>query len=1238
MYNCLRILSRMGHLCILIVYAHKNIMFLRGGNIMKQFKKPLAVILAVLVVIGSISLAFAIKYPYDNTELNLKSSVAYYRDSTDVTNTNIEPGGTLTAKVSFTTDFVLIPDFQIVYLYDKNVFTLAPTPVETDVTASTPVKLIAGGLHLKYRSGDNLNDGTVAATSISSHVSDDIKSNYGYIEIIAEPVDSDTARKFAGEEVFSIDFTVKSAAEIANASKNRYVLAPAALAQDFSHSDGTYLSTAEVVIDEDLLTDFSVDANAGTVSYSQIYDYGPDYYDASAVFKAYNIRNLLTTDSSEHTDEGGNFVNFEGKARFDAAIASGVTLKGNTNGIYDATGVITASVADADVPKAADIGGTTDYEFVGWSTAKVTAPVDQGGTKYYYGDITKQTTTYTYGDFTTTPDEVDNTYYAIFKAADTQYKVEVYTYDLNADGTQATTSTQIDAGTWTNGTVGDVKKVSDVYTTVPAGYEIANPDDSITLDVLSQKDNNILKVYLNRKAYEVNWVVNKNGTDESAADPQNVLFGAPLSALTDPVLDMAGKYYGYTESGWPDHSTGTMPAETVTYKNNLTPKDIPVNFDLGEGTGTAPTASPAKYDAAIGAVTEGNVTPPGGKLLEGWTYTKPDGTTSDPIDTAAIAALVANKDVFQTPVESGITFTAKYKDKADGTIRYYKDENKTPENLLAEIPGYEGEDVPAGSTPANPADTIDKKFVGWSEPLPATFPGAPLDIVGIWEDVAKVTVTYKFADGSADQTFTDYPTTPYTAPANSIIDGYTTAWSETLTAIPNADTTVTETKTPKDVTFTFDPDNGSDPTTETVKYDSAVPKPSDPSKPNTDFDGWYFPDGVTKYDFDKTPEENFKAAGIPYSPTIKLKPIYAVTDKYYIATGVNNDGTFKYEEYKSFRDKDGKYTVPEVPAMEGFTVKGWTLDGAAVTPDGTFAANSRKFYADYELNKYKAVYKVDGVVYAEYEIPFASEVTKPADPTKPADENGEFIFSGWTPQVPATMPAKDLEFNGSFTQKGNDYVVKFVDGERVISAQTLKAGDPIVLPEEPQRFGYKFTGWTPDVPATMPAEDLTFTATWETDTQFLALVIGGAVVAGGVVATVSAANAALITGAAIVGGIALIGGTVYIAKNTYTVCYIVDGAEYKTYKVLAGTKIPVPADPTKDGSEFAGWTPDIPDVMPENDLTFEATWCGENDREPAQVDNDIPNTGSATAGVAAFAVISASAAAAYVITKKKRED
>ena len=58
------------------------------------------------------------------------------------------------------------------------------------------------------------------------------------------------------------------------------------------------------------------------------------------------------------------------------------------------------------------------------------------------------------------------------------------------------------------------------------------------------------------------------------------------------------------------------------------------------------------------------------------------------------------------------------------------------------------------------------------------------------------------------------------------------------------------------------------------------------------------------------------------------------------------------------------------------------------------------------------------------------------------------------------------------------YTVKWiVDG--VTTAVEYKLGETIALPEEPVKDGYVFTGWCPEVPATMPAYDCEFTAVFE---------------------------------------------------------------------------------------------------------------------------------------------------------------
>jgi len=103
-----------------------------------------------------------------------------------------------------------------------------------------------------------------------------------------------------------------------------------------------------------------------------------------------------------------------------------------------------------------------------------------------------------------------------------------------------------------------------------------------------------------------------------------------------------------------------------------------------------------------------------------------------------------------------------------------------------------------------------------------------------------------------------------------------------------------------------------------------------------------------------------------------------------------------------------------------------------------------------------------------------SAVTAPADPTKDG-----FIFDGWQPAVPATMPVDDVTCVAQWAV--NTYNAIFmVDGAVYATVPTV-FGAAIAPPANPAKFGYVFTGWDP-VPGTMGAADETFTALFEDST------------------------------------------------------------------------------------------------------------------------------------------------------------
>ena len=108
-------------------------------------------------------------------------------------------------------------------------------------------------------------------------------------------------------------------------------------------------------------------------------------------------------------------------------------------------------------------------------------------------------------------------------------------------------------------------------------------------------------------------------------------------------------------------------------------------------------------------------------------------------------------------------------------------------------------------------------------------------------------------------------------------------------------------------------------------------------------------------------------------------------------------------------------------------------------------------------------------------------IATPADPVKEG-----YTFDGWSPDVPDTMPAKDITFTAVF--KVNTYMVKWIDDGKETQSSVV-FGQTITKPDDPVKEGYTFNGWSPDVPDTMPAKDMTFTALFEKNAELTTVVI-----------------------------------------------------------------------------------------------------------------------------------------------------
>ena len=393
----------------------------------------------------------------------------------------------------------------------------------------------------------------------------------------------------------------------------------------------------------------------------------------------------------------------------------------------------------------------------------------------------------------------------------------------------------------------------------------------------------------------------------------------------------------------------------------------------------------------------------------------------------------------------------------------------------------------AVTAPTEPTKT-GYTFAGWDKEIPTTMPAEDITIKALWT-INKYMLTYKVDGEVYKQYEIEYNAaiTPETEPTK---EGYTfSGWSEIPATMPANDVEVNGTFTINQYKVSFVVD-GVTVKEETLNYGSSITVPDDPTKTGHTFTGW-----------NPAIDATVPAHDVTYVAQFSINQ-YTIT----FDTDGGNEIAPITQNYNT------AITAPANPTKTGYTFAGWDL---------------------WTINKYMLTYKVDGEVYKQYEVEYNATITPEAVPVKEGHS-----FSGWS-EIPATMPANDVEVNGTFTI--NQYKVSFVVDGVTVKEETLDFGSAIVAPENPIKIGHTFTGWNPAIDAMVPAHDVTYIA------QF--------------------------------------------SVNQYTITFDTDGgSEIAPITQDYNTAITAPANPTKTGYTFAGWDKEIPTLMPAEDITINALW------------------------------------------------
>ena len=650
-----------------------------------------------------------------------------------------------------------------------------------------------------------------------------------------------------------------------------------------------------------------------------------------------------------------------------------------------------------------------------------------------------------------------------------QWDINTYTVTWKV-GDDFTTTTEVKYGE---------ALVAPEYTPA-AGYDFEWVDVPATMPA---NDALVISGKLTAKTYTVTWKVNGE-----IVGTTTVTFGEAIAdyEYTAPA--------GYTFGGWTD-KPDTMPANDIVVNGTTVANGHKVVWKVnGEKVGETVVS----YGDAIA---DYDYTAPEGYEFSGWT---------DKPETMPDSEIVVNG----TTTPKTYTVTWKVGDDFTTTTEVrYGEALAAPAYTPAAGYDFEWVDVPE-TMPANDALVISGKLTAKTYTVTWKVNG---EIIG--------TTTETFGEAIADYA--------YTAPT-----GYTfSGWTDKPDTMPADDALVINgTNVANKYTVKFVDADGAEISSDEFEFGSDITAPTITVPDGMTLVGWIDDDGEAFTG--KVPAKN-----VTYKPTIVSDDNVPYAIEIYLE---NVDGVYELSGSTSLTGTTGQ----SVSAVAG-EVTGFTFNAAESTLTATVAGDgSTKLVLKYSRNVYTATF--DGV---EYTVRYGAALPD----VTPADKTG-MEFVGWVDaqgnKAPATMPANDLALTSKW--EAVEYTITYiVNGQKTV--ETYKYGDTVIAPADPVVDKMTFTGWSMEIPTTMPAENLIIIASFEST------------------------------------------GTV----DAYTVTFWADGVEFQKTLVKVGSEITLPTNPpTKEFYVFKGWK-DVPAVMPANDIDIYA----EFERVPVTL---IPKAGSTT--------------------------
>ena len=783
----------------------------------------------------------------------------------------------------------------------------------------------------------------------------------------------------------------------------------------------------------------------------------------------------------------------------------------------------------------------------------------------------------------------DLTFNAKFSAGEVSYTVE--TYVMGLDGQYGAADSKNVAAT----TGAEITLTPDAR----EGFTVAG--ESVLTGTVAADSSLVLKVYYSRNQYKLT----VDGTTTE------VYYGAALE-IADPEART-----GYTFAGWKPAAPATMPANDVTLESQWTEND----------------ADYTAYDAAVKAAQA--------KQAESDYAARYTEESRNALAAALAADVSGKKYTQQGEVDAA---TTAINNAVAGL-------NKMTYNAIFNIDGVEYAKVPTkvGEQIVAPADPTKEgyTFAGW-KPSVGIMGTADATFEAVFAAAGDTAYTVNTYVMGTDGTYGDPTSEKLTGTTGSTAtyapearEGFTVADESVLSGTIAADGSLVLKVYYSRNKYTLTVDG----VASEVYYGAAV-SVAEPSKEHYTFAGWEpeLPDTMPANDV--TVVSKWTEDGADY--TAYDAAVAAAQAK------------------KAETDYDKTYTAESRAALDAALaekVSGKKYSEQNVVDAATKAINDA--IAALDLMTYNATFYVDGAEYRVVPTKVGAQIVAPEAPSKTG-----YVFTGWDPAV-GVMGTEDVSFNAQFSAGEVSYKVETyvmgLDGRYgAAETKTVPATTGAAVSVEPEaregftvadnsvlsgvvvadsslvlkvyysrnqyklsvdgvesdvyygaalniaapaaREGFTFTGWNVEVPANMPASDLTLVSQWsENDADYTAYN-----------AAVAAAKAkqgeenydkmyTAETRDALAGALAIdVAGKKYSEQSvvdaatkaindavaalevmTYNAIFTVDGAQYEVVPTKVGEQIVAPKDPAKEGYIFKGWDKEV-GKMGVEDITFAA--------------------------------------------------